>query len=103
MPGSTSSSAEPEALVELGEALLRDGVAAYLPTLITGDLDDMLAALRRIAALGEPACGRVDHRRPPRRAVPLAGARRRPPARATSARPIVPLLERLLARARSAW
>ena len=45
--------AEPEALVELGEALLRDGVFAYLPTLITSDVDHMLAALRRIAALGE--------------------------------------------------
>jgi N-acetylglucosamine-6-phosphate deacetylase len=45
-------SAEPEALVELGQALLRDGVTAYLPTLITGDPDDTLTALRRIAALG---------------------------------------------------
>ena len=34
-------SAEPEALVELGQALLRDGVAAYLPTLITGDPDEL--------------------------------------------------------------
>ena len=50
--------AEPEALVELGEALLRDGVFAYLPTLITSDVDLMLAALRRVAALGErPARG----------------------------------------------
>jgi len=47
------ASAEPEALVELARALLRDGVTAYLPTLITGDPDDMLAALRRIAALAE--------------------------------------------------
>ena len=45
-------SAEPEALVELGQALLRDGVTAYLPTLITADPDDMLTALGRIAALG---------------------------------------------------
>jgi N-acetylglucosamine-6-phosphate deacetylase len=46
-------SAEPEALVELARALLRDGVIAYLPTLITGDPDDMLTALRRIAAVGD--------------------------------------------------
>ncbi|MDX6573679.1 MAG: N-acetylglucosamine-6-phosphate deacetylase, partial [Gaiellales bacterium] len=50
-------SAVPEALVELGQALLRDGVTAYLPTLITGDPDDMLTALRRIAALGDRHAG----------------------------------------------
>jgi N-acetylglucosamine-6-phosphate deacetylase len=51
------ASAAPEALVELGEALLRDGVTAYLPTLITGAPDDMLAALRRIAALAHGHAG----------------------------------------------
>jgi N-acetylglucosamine-6-phosphate deacetylase len=44
-------SAEPDALVELGEALLRDGVVAYQPTLITSEPDQALAGLRRIAAL----------------------------------------------------
>ncbi|MDX6579169.1 MAG: N-acetylmuramic acid 6-phosphate etherase [Gaiellales bacterium] len=46
-------SAEPEELVELGQALIRDGVTAYLPTLITADPDDVLRALRRIAALAD--------------------------------------------------
>jgi N-acetylglucosamine-6-phosphate deacetylase len=50
-------SAGPEALVELGRGLLRDGVAAYLPTLITGDPDDTVAALRRVAALGDRHAG----------------------------------------------
>jgi N-acetylglucosamine-6-phosphate deacetylase len=46
--------AEPEELIALGEALLRDGVIAYQPTLITGDPALVCAALERIAALGDP-------------------------------------------------
>jgi N-acetylmuramic acid 6-phosphate etherase/N-acetylglucosamine-6-phosphate deacetylase len=51
--------AEPEALRALGEALLRDGVIAYQPTLITGDVELVLAALRRIAALGDQGRSRA--------------------------------------------
>ena len=51
-------SAGRDELVELGAALARDGVLAYLPTLITDDPEQLLGALRRIAALAErPAAG----------------------------------------------
>ncbi len=51
-------SAGSEELGELGEALLRDGVAAYLPTLITSSEETLLAALRRIASFsGQPRRG----------------------------------------------
>jgi N-acetylglucosamine-6-phosphate deacetylase len=53
--GIDAMSADSEALVELGRALLRDGVTAYLPTLITADPDDVVRALRRIATLGDHA------------------------------------------------
>jgi N-acetylmuramic acid 6-phosphate etherase/N-acetylglucosamine-6-phosphate deacetylase len=46
--------AEPEQLIALGEALLRDGVIAYQPTLITGDPALVCAALQRIGALADP-------------------------------------------------
>jgi N-acetylglucosamine-6-phosphate deacetylase len=50
--------ADRDELVELGAALVRDGVLAYLPTLITDDPERVLAALRRIAPLaGRPGGG----------------------------------------------
>ena len=50
--------ADPEALVELGEALLRDGVFAYLPTLITSDERSHAGGATRVAALGERGAAR---------------------------------------------
>jgi N-acetylglucosamine-6-phosphate deacetylase len=44
-------------LLEMGRALLRDGVHAYQPTLITAPEADMLAALAKIAALAGGADG----------------------------------------------
>ena len=55
--------ADTGALEEMGEALLRDGVAAYAPTLISSSEDALLATLRRIAA--------VTHR--PGRAAEIVG------------------------------
>ena len=46
-------SAGPDELDTLGKALLRDGVAAYQPTLITSPEADLLAALARIAEAQE--------------------------------------------------
>jgi N-acetylglucosamine-6-phosphate deacetylase len=46
-------SAGTDELVRLGKALLRDGVAAYQPTLITSPEADLLAALARIAEARE--------------------------------------------------
>lgn len=43
--------AEPDELVKMGEALLADGVFGYQPTLITSDIADVVAAMRRIARL----------------------------------------------------
>jgi N-acetylmuramic acid 6-phosphate etherase/N-acetylglucosamine-6-phosphate deacetylase len=43
--------ADGDELVALGRALLRDGVRAYQPTLITAPEEDTIAALRRIASL----------------------------------------------------
>ncbi len=43
--------AEPAEIVKMGEALLADGVFAYQPTLITSDIGDVLAAMRRMAPI----------------------------------------------------
>jgi N-acetylglucosamine-6-phosphate deacetylase len=90
-------SAEPDALLELGHALLRDGVIAYQPTLITGEVEETLAALGRIAALRERAAGGASiigvHLEGPFLAPARAGAHPVEHLR----RPDVRLLERLLA------
>jgi N-acetylglucosamine-6-phosphate deacetylase len=41
--------AEPDALLAMGKALLRDGVLAYVPTLITSELGRLRRAAQRIA------------------------------------------------------
>lgn len=47
--GHDVSAASPDELLELGAALARDGVLWYQPTVVTGAVDDMCAALGRIA------------------------------------------------------
>ncbi len=53
--GVDALAADGEQLVQMGAALLRDGVRAYQPTLITAPVQDMVAALERIARLPDPA------------------------------------------------
>lgn len=49
--------ADPDALLAMGEALLRDGVMAYQPTLITAEIGQVLLAKRRIAEARRAARG----------------------------------------------
>jgi N-acetylglucosamine-6-phosphate deacetylase len=43
--------ADLDQIIEVGAAVLRDGVTAYLPTLITGPEGETIAAIKRIASL----------------------------------------------------
>ncbi len=83
-------------LAEMGAALLRDGVTAYQPTLVTAPEQDMIAALRTIAELpdlsGQSAAVLGVHLEGPFLSPERAGAHPREHLRL----PDVGLLERLL-------
>jgi N-acetylglucosamine-6-phosphate deacetylase len=49
--------ADEAGLEELGRALLRDGVGAYVPTLITSSEESLVSALRRLTAAAARATG----------------------------------------------
>ncbi len=51
--------ADIDQLREIGSELLRDGVSAYQPTLITAAEDETIAAIKRISSLGAHAAGRA--------------------------------------------